>query len=179
MRLITTALSLALIGVGGHVAGGSPAAEDDDARLLVATTVAPITNIVANIAGDRADVEGIVPEGTNSHTFEPQPSVAELLSTADVIYLNGLQLEEPTRELAEANLSDGRRDRRPGRADDLRGRVRLRLLVPGGRRQAQPAPVDQPADGAALRRDRPRRPGRPRSRTTPTTTPPTTTPSPS
>ena len=47
-----------------------------------------------------------MPEGTNSHTFEPQPSVAELLSTADVLYLNGLQLEEPTRELAEANLAD-------------------------------------------------------------------------
>ena len=58
-------------------------------RLKIATTVAPITSIVANIVGDRADVEGIVPEGTNSHTFEPRPSVAELLSTADVVYING------------------------------------------------------------------------------------------
>ena len=76
-------------------------------RLLIATTVAPITSIVSSIAGDRADVRGIVPEGTNSHTFEPQPSVAELLSTADVVYLNGLQLEDPTRELAEENLKPG------------------------------------------------------------------------
>ena len=44
----------------------------DDAKLTVATTVAPITSIVANIGGDRVDVTGIVPEGTNSHTFEPQ-----------------------------------------------------------------------------------------------------------
>ena len=106
MRPTTTALAAALIVAGGHVAGLSPAADEDDARLLVATTVAPLTSIVANVVGDRADVEGIVPEGTNSHTFEPQPSVAELLSTADVVYLNGLQLEEPTRELAEANLAD-------------------------------------------------------------------------
>lgn len=71
------------------------------------TTVAPITSIAANVIGDRADIIGIVPEGTNSHTFEPSPSVAELLSTADVIFINGLQLEEPTKELALANLADG------------------------------------------------------------------------
>lgn len=92
-----------MAGCGSGDTGGS--AEND--RLKIATTVAPITSIVANIVGDRADVEGIVPEGTNSHTFEPKPSVAELLSTADVVYMNGLQLEEPTKELAEANLRDG------------------------------------------------------------------------
>jgi ABC-type Zn uptake system ZnuABC Zn-binding protein ZnuA len=32
--------------------------------------------------------------------------VAELLADVDVVYLNGLVLEEPTRELAEANLRD-------------------------------------------------------------------------
>jgi ABC-type Zn uptake system ZnuABC Zn-binding protein ZnuA len=78
-----------------------------DGRLVVATTVAPITSIVGTIAGDAADVVGIVPEGTNSHTFEPKPSVAELLSDADVVFVNGLQLEEPTRDLAEDHLRAG------------------------------------------------------------------------
>jgi ABC-type Zn uptake system ZnuABC Zn-binding protein ZnuA len=75
--------------------------------LQVVTTVAPITSIAANIIGDRADIVGVVPEGTNSHTFEPPPSAAEVLSTADVVFINGLQLEEPTKELAEANVADG------------------------------------------------------------------------
>jgi ABC-type Zn uptake system ZnuABC Zn-binding protein ZnuA len=82
-------------------------AENDEGRLQVATTVAPITSIVSTIAGDRADITGIVPEGTNSHTFEPPPSVAELMSAVDVVYVNGLKLEEPTRELARANMQDG------------------------------------------------------------------------
>ena len=73
------------------------------AKLQVVTTVSPITNIAYNIAGDRAEIVGIVPEGVNSHTFEPAPSDARRLADADIIFLNGLKLEEPTLKLAEAN----------------------------------------------------------------------------
>lgn len=76
--------------------------------LRVATTVAPITSIVGTIAGTTGTVvTGIVPEGTNSHTFEPQPSAAKTLEQADVVFINGLLLEDPTRELAASNLSKG------------------------------------------------------------------------
>lgn len=75
-------------------------------RLLVATTVSPLTNIVANVGGSAVEVRGIVPEGTNSHTFEPAPSVAELLAEADLVFVNGLQLEDPTVRLAEQNRKE-------------------------------------------------------------------------
>ena len=79
-----------------------------DGTLRIVTTVAPITSIVANIAGDTdVSIVGIVPEGTNSHTFEPKPSDAATLESADVIFINGLVLEEPTKDLALANLKDG------------------------------------------------------------------------
>lgn len=71
------------------------------------TTVAPITSIVANVAGDAAQVTGIIPEGEDSHTFEPKPSAARVLSKADVVLVNGLKLEDPTKDLAEANLGEG------------------------------------------------------------------------
>jgi ABC-type Zn uptake system ZnuABC Zn-binding protein ZnuA len=96
-----TAVTLAL---ASCATGG---AAESSGGLVVATTVSPITSIVANIGGDRVDVRGIVPEGTNSHTFEPAPQVAALLSEADVVFVNGLQLEEPTKALAEANAKDG------------------------------------------------------------------------
>jgi ABC-type Zn uptake system ZnuABC Zn-binding protein ZnuA len=79
-------------------------ARGGDRRLQIVTTVAPITSIVANVAGDRADVHGVIPEGTNSHTYEPKPSVAERMSTADIVFVNGLELEDPTEEIASANL---------------------------------------------------------------------------
>jgi len=75
--------------------------------LNIATTVAPITSIIANIAGGTStSITGIVPEGTNSHTFEPKPSDAASLESADVIFINGLVLEEPTKDLAIANLKE-------------------------------------------------------------------------
>jgi len=76
-------------------------------KLQVDTTVAPITSIVANVAGDKADVHGVIPEGSDSHTFEPKPSVAELFAQADVVLVNGLHLEEPTKELAQKNIGAG------------------------------------------------------------------------
>lgn len=76
--------------------------------LLVATTVAPITSIAANIAaGTATRVVGVVPEGTNSHTYEPPPSVAATMELADIVFINGLGLEDPTRDLAAANLREG------------------------------------------------------------------------
>jgi ABC-type Zn uptake system ZnuABC Zn-binding protein ZnuA len=86
---------------------GGPSA--DDGRVRVVTTVAPITDIVRNVAGATARVDGIVPEGTDSHTFEPTPSSVRLIARADVIFLNGLHLEDPTLRLAEANKSKNAR----------------------------------------------------------------------
>ena len=79
----------------------------DVTKLRIVTTVAPITSIVENVVGDKADVAGIIPEGINSHTFEPIPSDSKLLSSADLIIFNGLDLETPTQKLAQANLRQG------------------------------------------------------------------------
>ena len=71
--------------------------------MRVVTTVSPITSIVENIGGLRIQLEGVVPEGVNSHTFEPIPSMAKLMAQADLIIINGLFLEEPTLAMAESN----------------------------------------------------------------------------
>ncbi len=77
------------------------------AKLNVVSSVAPIVNIVFNVAGDRVQLVGIIPEGSDSHTFEPAPSDAVKLSKADVLFFNGLDLETPTVKLAEANKKPG------------------------------------------------------------------------
>jgi ABC-type Zn uptake system ZnuABC Zn-binding protein ZnuA len=96
-----------LIVLAAACAGSATEPSDDADVVHVATTVSPITNIVQNVGGDRVHVTGIVPEGTNSHTFEPAPSDAAVLADADVVFINGLHLEEPTLELATANVREG------------------------------------------------------------------------
>jgi manganese/iron transport system substrate-binding protein len=104
-RSVLGFLAVALVTSACASRGGG--AQDSSCALTVATTVSPITNIVQNIGGTHACVTGIVPEGTNSHTFEPAPSDAALLSDADVVFLNGLHLEQPTLDLADARVRDG------------------------------------------------------------------------
>ena len=100
---LIAACGVPFAGCGSDDGGAS---SSSPTQLDVGTTVAPITSIAANIGGDRVKITGIVPEGTNSHTFEPKPSVAELLSGLDVLFVNGLRLEEPTKELAQENMGD-------------------------------------------------------------------------
>lgn len=86
----------------------APAASAPSAtKLNVVATVSPITNIIYNVVGDRVNLSGIIPEGTDSHTFEPAPSDAQKLAKADLVFVNGLKLEEPTVKLAEANKKPG------------------------------------------------------------------------
>ena len=71
--------------------------------LDVATTVAPISSIARNIGGTRIRLHGLIPDATISHTFEPTPSDAQTLAKADLIVVNGLHLEQPTLDLADAS----------------------------------------------------------------------------
>ncbi|MDQ1438587.1 MAG: manganese/iron transport system substrate-binding protein [Acidimicrobiaceae bacterium] len=107
--LLSLAAMAALAAVTGACANsgaaGDPLSTHAAGRLQVVTTVSPITSIAANVIGDLADVRGVVPEGTNSHTFDPAPSMAEVLERADIVFVNGLKLEEPTKKLAAKNMS--------------------------------------------------------------------------
>ncbi|HIE65641.1 MAG: metal ABC transporter substrate-binding protein [Nitrospira sp.] len=100
-RILIPSLLIALV-----LRGTSAAASE---KLQVVTTVAPITNIVLNIGGNRIDLHGIVPEGTDSHTFEPAPSDIKYLAGADLLIFNGLHLEVPTEKLVKANMKPGAR----------------------------------------------------------------------
>lgn len=75
-------------------------------QLRVVTTVAPLTNIVRNIGGDRIELEGIIPDGVDSHTFEPAPGDAKLLAEADMFIMNGAHLEGNSEKIAKENLKD-------------------------------------------------------------------------
>jgi manganese/zinc/iron transport system substrate-binding protein len=88
--VITTILIL--IGCGGKKEN---AAETDKAteKLQVVTTVGMITDVVKIIAGDQAEVIGLMGEGVDPHLYKASHGDVGLLSKADIIFYNGLHLE--------------------------------------------------------------------------------------
>lgn len=101
------ALALALALAAGGCGAATTAGEDADGRLRVVTTVSPITSLAESVGGGLVQIEGVVPEGADSHTFEPAPSAARVMAEADLIVLNGLFLEEPALAMAQASKKDG------------------------------------------------------------------------
>ena len=69
---------------------GQAAPEPESGRLKIVTTVFPAYDFARAAAGGLADVELLLPPGTESHSYEPTP--ADILAVQDCdlfIYLGG------------------------------------------------------------------------------------------
>ncbi|MCC7091695.1 MAG: zinc ABC transporter substrate-binding protein [Nitrosomonas sp.] len=101
MKCFTHCIAQCLLIASIFIFLNSSFAAETREKLTIVSTVAPITNIVRNIGGTHVRVVGIVPDGIDSHTFEPIPSDIKILQVADMIIMNGLDLELPALKLAE------------------------------------------------------------------------------
>lgn len=97
------ALGLALALVATACGTSKPTAASGG-KVVVASTVAPITDIVRQVVGDRAELVGLIPEGVDSHTFEPSPSTAKALARTQVLFMDGLHLEGSILSRARATM---------------------------------------------------------------------------
>src|SRR5215831_16181302 len=77
------------------------------ASLRVVTSVAPLTDMVKQVGGEALQVQGLVPEGVNSHTFQPAPGDIQYLGQADLVVLNGLDLDIPIAKLVRSSAKPG------------------------------------------------------------------------
>ncbi|MFP4203765.1 MAG: metal ABC transporter solute-binding protein, Zn/Mn family [Opitutales bacterium] len=95
-RLISLAFALAglfLLGGTGCGSEGSGNVADEGETYEVVATVGMITDVARNIAGEHAEVSGIIGEGTDPHLYTPRRSDVIALKQADVVFYNGLLLE--------------------------------------------------------------------------------------
>ncbi len=65
----------------------------DGEKYTIVTTVGMIEDVTRHIAGDRAEVIGLMGTGVDPHLYKPTRSDIRQLMRADVIFYNGLLLE--------------------------------------------------------------------------------------
>lgn len=68
-------------------------------KLVVSASI--FQDMAYNIAKDKVDIKSIVPIGGDPHLHEPIPRDAQIVSDADVIFINGLNFEGWIKELIE------------------------------------------------------------------------------
>ena len=81
-------LALVVLGMG---CSGKKAATSE--KLQIVTTVGMITDVVQRIAGDQADVIGLMGPGVDPHLYKASHGDVERLTQADIVFYNGLHLE--------------------------------------------------------------------------------------
>lgn len=74
----------------------------------VATTVGMITDIVRNVAGEHATVEGIIGQGIDPHLYLPSTPDVKSLRRADLVFYNGLMLEGKMGDLLDKVAASGK-----------------------------------------------------------------------
>ena len=70
-------------------------------RLQIVASHSILADVVQNVAGDAADVTGLMPLGADPHSFTPVPSDLVALADADVVFVNGAFFEEGLMEAIE------------------------------------------------------------------------------
>ena len=61
------------------VIAGCSSPTDTTDHYVAVTSLSPLTSITEAIAGSKIEVIGLIPEGENSHEFEPAPSLVTTL----------------------------------------------------------------------------------------------------
>ncbi|OWZ85003.1 metal ABC transporter solute-binding protein, Zn/Mn family [Natranaerobius trueperi] len=79
--------------------------EVDSNELKIVTSLSIIADMTEEIAGDKAEVNYIVPLGEEPEEYEPTPSDFQEISDADVFFINGYNIEAWLEQVTE-NVTD-------------------------------------------------------------------------
>ena len=109
---IAGALALAIVACSGDAeptntpAGSSDTSAGASEPVLVVASIYPMQFFAERVGGDRVEVVSLVPPGVEGHTFELTASDLRTIADADVIAMNGVELEPWLERALESLGSD-------------------------------------------------------------------------
>lgn len=74
--------------------GFEPVALAEGQKLHVVATSNIVADVVAQVGGDHIDLYAMLPVGADPHSYQATPQDLRMLTDADVVFINGLGLEE-------------------------------------------------------------------------------------
>lgn len=108
IALVLTAVGLGALLVGcGSGDGPSGGATTHRAEPKIVVSHAILGSVVTELVGDRADVSVLMGSGIDPHDYRPSARDAAAISSADLVVLNGLGLEESLNDAVAAAQDRG------------------------------------------------------------------------
>jgi ABC-type Zn uptake system ZnuABC Zn-binding protein ZnuA len=84
----------------------SGCAGDDETGLHVSATTTQVADLVRSVAGSRAEVDGILSPNSDPHEYEPRPSDAAAVASADVVFRSGGDVDLWLEQIVESSGTD-------------------------------------------------------------------------
>src|SRR5688572_31144358 len=86
LTIVSSVLMGMLVWAGCDRGSSAPAAGPRQYPYKVLTTVAMVSDIVRNVAGDKATVTGLMGEGVDPHLYKPSRDDVVALREADIVF---------------------------------------------------------------------------------------------
>ena len=94
LRRLSAALAVVLALAAAAACTGGDEGDDDGGRLQVVASTGIIAHFAEQIAGEDADIVAVIPAGADAHSFSATTTDIRNISAADIVIVNGFNLEE-------------------------------------------------------------------------------------
>ena len=105
--LLVLVFAAAVAAACGSTAAQGPTTSTPAPSLSVVAETSYLADIVQNVAGDRVEVESLLPLGTDPHSFDPTPRDAAKVARARAIVINSPGFEPPVDKLVAGAGDEG------------------------------------------------------------------------
>ncbi len=99
--VVAVALGLLVASCGGTTS------QSASGQIRVVTSLNLFADLIQNVGGDKVQVTALVPADADPHTYEPVPSQVKAVAQADLVVINGLNLEQTLHDLIYNNVRSG------------------------------------------------------------------------
>ncbi len=97
-RIFPVLLLAMLVAACGN---GQPVSNTTQSKSVILTSTPWLADVTKNIAGDRLQVESLLPDGSDPHSYQPTPQDAARVSESKLIIVNGAGYEQFLKSLLD------------------------------------------------------------------------------